>query len=132
FAERSLVLSRHLPQSSEAGKGVETLLLPGAIAVQFVGQARARPDQTHFPAPYVPELRQLIQAKRTQDSPEANQSRIARRIHFGHVRIRGKQFSHVTLMDGRVSAHMHGAKLQAAESSSPITDALLLYQHGAG
>ena len=64
FSERGLVFTVDLPVSGEPGRRIDSFVLPHLITRKFMRGAGTRPDQAHFAAEHIEELRQFIQARR--------------------------------------------------------------------
>lgn len=101
----------------EAGLHVEPAALPGRVALDLVGERRARPDHAHVAAQDVPELGQLVHRGAPDQPANARDPRVA-------------------LVDGvarslALGADLHRAELQQLELLAAQADALLAIEDGA-
>ena len=60
--KRRIAARGNLPQSGKPWRYVQTLQIAEVVALEIIEWMRPRPDQAHFTAHYIPELRQFIQA----------------------------------------------------------------------
>src|SRR2546426_7538197 len=50
--------------------------VPDVVDLELIGDRRPRPDQRHFPLPYIENLRELVQTGLPQERPDASDPRI--------------------------------------------------------
>src|SRR6266404_191176 len=125
LVERRFVLAVYLPVSGQARQTVHAFSLPRLIMGKFIWRARPRTNQTHLAAKHVENLRQLIQATRTKNSPERGQAWVAASIQLRHRTIDPDQFFQMALVRLCLSAQLHCPELPDKKMSSAKADAFL-------
>jgi hypothetical protein len=118
---QALTTLGHLPEAGDPGTDQVPLTLPRRVAIHDFHQLRPGSDQAHVAAHDVPQLRQLVQAPRTEPATEARVTRVARTLVrpaplFDHRR------------GPRPAIGQHRAELQHGERHAVAADAALAEQ----
>ena len=98
---------------------------------KFIWRAGPRANQAHVTAKHVEDLRQLIQAARTQKSAERGEACIAVSIQLCHRTIDPHQFLEVVFVSLCFGAHLHCPELPDKKMSSTESDAFLSIENRA-
>lgn len=130
LAESSLVFTVDLPVARQSGGRVDSFLLPRFVTFKFVWQAWTWPHQTHVSSNNIEELRQFVQTRSTQQTPQGYQPRITSFIELCHWRIVSDQVCEMSLMSLGFRIHFHASKLEDHEEPSAMTHALLSVENG--
>src|SRR5881275_2289653 len=105
-----------LGPARDARLHVEPVQLPLVVLLDLVAQRRTRADDRHVAADDVPELRQLVEAQPSEDTPALRDARVAA--------VDGEPGSLL------LGADHHGAQLQELEVGAASADADLLVEDG--
>src|SRR3974377_269589 len=87
--------------------------------------AGTRPNEAHFAAEHVEELRQFIQSHRPKNTSPGNDARITGGVELCHRAIRLYELVHVTLVTLGLDIDLHSSELREYETFSPVAYALL-------
>ena len=115
-----------LPQAGDPRLDRQPAPVPERVTGDFAGQWRPRADQTHLALQHVPQLRQLIQARPTQESAGPGEARIFGDLEAGSADFIARAQLGLT---GR-SVGDHRPELRDREAPACRTDALLAEQDG--
>src|SRR5581483_12491340 len=72
------VPSAHLREAGDAGLHLVATRLLGRVAAEILRQQRPRADEGHVAAQHVPELRQLVEARGTEEPSQRREPRLVR------------------------------------------------------
>nr|CAI0336050.1 hypothetical protein SHINE37_30209 [Rhizobiaceae bacterium] len=126
-----VVAPADLPETGEAGAGLEIVDGGGLVELQLVLDHRARPDEAHLAAQDVEELRQLVEAELAQHGADEGHPRIVLQLAGGApLLIGGRIVLQILLQDG-IAVFRHGAEFQAAEGRAVIADAAMAVEDAA-
>src|SRR5690348_5101315 len=121
FVESDAGAALDLPDAGQAGGDVEASLLPGLAGVALVARQRPRAYQRHVALEHVVKLRQLVDARFTQEAAEPGEPRAVFHLEGGAVLLAlGCQF--VALLLG---ARDHRAELVDDERTAAEARAAL-------
>src|SRR5439155_22485120 len=111
-----------LPQASDARFNTEPTFLPSGIKSLYVpNRQRARADKTHVSPKHTNKLRQLVQAKLSQQPAYPCNPRIMLHLEGGAVYF----VALFEIFQARLSVRNHRAKLEQEKFLSAPADALL-------
>src|SRR5260370_32328428 len=110
--------------------------MPDIVDLKFIGHRGPRADERHFATHDVPKLRELVKTGLPQDAPDGCNARIfgdfVKRllgvVSRRRLSIAGDELLDVLTMNLRVGIRIHGAKLQAFETSAELPQPLLLQE----
>src|SRR3954452_19881822 len=118
--------AEHLPRAGEARRQVEPPLAPAVDLLLELRRHRPRAHQAHVALQDVPQLRQLVQARATQQPPDARDARVVLEVEPRRILAEGAQ-----LLGERVRVLHHGPEREQAQAARQPADAPRRVEHRA-
>lgn len=125
FFVGGITASAGLPHAGDAGQDHAVFAEVVAVAFDFLGDDRTRPDKAHVAADDVPELRQFVKARFPQEGSELRDARVMFEFEVLLPFLAGLGIFLEVFLESFLRVRDHRLELVAREQNTIFADALV-------